>query len=193
MASVDVPSSLTALNKLEGDKAEKVSHSRATLSVYLYDVHFATYCTYFTYALTLTLSHPTHAPSSRQFVHRAIDDACEKEGLHYDDYAKVLSLAEYSQLKHTLSGLIRPLSRDGIKKEEVSFVGCWFDMWLCCDMCVRERVLFVYVLFHTGKAPLVGGADYDYDTPKSIHGSIAQHLLRYFAVAWIGDKGSCSL
>ena len=56
----------------------------------------------------------------RQFVHRAINDACEKEGLHYDDYAKLLSLAEYSQLKHTLSSLIRPLSRDGIAKEEVS-------------------------------------------------------------------------
>ena len=55
-----------------------------------------------------------------QFVHRVINDACEKEGLHYDDYAKLLSLAEYSQLKRTLSDLIRPLSRDGIKKEEVS-------------------------------------------------------------------------
>jgi hypothetical protein len=54
-----------------------------------------------------------------QFVHKAINNACEKDGLHYDDYAKVLSLAEYSQLKRTLSDLIRPLCRDGIKKEEV--------------------------------------------------------------------------
>ncbi len=54
-----------------------------------------------------------------QFIHRAISDVCDKEGVHYEDFAKLLSLAEYSKLYHSLTSIIRQLARAGVRKEEV--------------------------------------------------------------------------
>ncbi len=54
-----------------------------------------------------------------QFVHRAIGGVCDKEGLHYEDFAKLLSLSEYSKLRHSLTAAIRQLARAGVKRQEV--------------------------------------------------------------------------
>lgn len=55
-----------------------------------------------------------------QFVHRAINDLCEKSGLKYDDYFKLLPLADYSNLKHALTHVIKVVSREQADKEQLA-------------------------------------------------------------------------
>lgn len=45
---------------------------------------------------------------------------CEKNGLKYDDYFKLLPLTEFSQLKLAVSRVIRTLSRDLLDKEQLA-------------------------------------------------------------------------
>ena len=53
-------------------------------------------------------------------MHRAINDLCEKNGLKYDDYFKLLPLAEYSNLKHALNHVIKVTSREPEAKEQLA-------------------------------------------------------------------------
>ena len=46
---------------------------------------------------------------SLQFVHRVISDLCGKDGLHYEEFAKSISLSEYSRLKLNLNELLNTL------------------------------------------------------------------------------------
>ena len=55
-------------------------------------------------------------------MHHAINDLCEKRGLQYEDFAKKISLAEYSQLKRVLYTTLRLLARENGRKEEVCIV-----------------------------------------------------------------------
>lgn len=55
-----------------------------------------------------------------QFVHKAINDICEKVGLKYDYYFKLLSLADYTNLKYAIVSTIRQLSREALKKEQLA-------------------------------------------------------------------------
>ena len=57
--------------------------------------------------------------SCTQFTHRVIGDICDKEGLHYEEFAKSLSLSEYSKLKLCLSDLFRTLTREKIEKDKI--------------------------------------------------------------------------
>lgn len=50
-------------------------------------------------------------------MHRSINDLCEKNGLKYDDYFKLLQLADYSNLKHALHHVIKVVSREEGDKE----------------------------------------------------------------------------
>ena len=52
-----------------------------------------------------------------QFVYDAISDICEKNGLKYDNYFKLLQLADFAKLKHALLTVVRTLSRDQTRKE----------------------------------------------------------------------------
>ena len=54
-----------------------------------------------------------------QFVHKAINDLCDKEGLHYEEFAKAITLSEYSRLKLSLCNLLKSLMRDKIEKDKV--------------------------------------------------------------------------
>lgn len=45
---------------------------------------------------------------------------CEKTGLKYDDYFKLLPLADYSKLKHSLSSAIKAVCREQIDKEQMA-------------------------------------------------------------------------
>lgn len=53
-------------------------------------------------------------------MHRAINGLCEKNGLKYDDYFKVLPLADYSNLKHALNHVIKTVSRERADKEQLT-------------------------------------------------------------------------
>lgn len=53
-------------------------------------------------------------------MHGAISDLCEKNGLKYDDYFKLLPLSDFTKLKHTLSLVIRQVSREQADKEALS-------------------------------------------------------------------------
>lgn len=53
-------------------------------------------------------------------MHGAINDICEKTGLKYDDYFKLLPLSDYSQLKLALAHTIRELSREPADKEQLA-------------------------------------------------------------------------
>lgn len=44
---------------------------------------------------------------------------CDKEGVHYEEFSKSISLSEYSNLKLFLSNLLRNLSREKIQRESV--------------------------------------------------------------------------
>ena len=44
---------------------------------------------------------------------------CGKIGLRYEDYAKSISLSDYSKLKNSLEKVIRKVSRQSIEKQEV--------------------------------------------------------------------------
>ncbi|KAL5499894.1 hypothetical protein EMCRGX_G011362 [Ephydatia muelleri] len=57
---------------------------------------------------------------SEKFVHGAINDVCGKIGLRYEDYAKSISLSDYSKLKNSLEKVIRKVSRQSIEKQEVT-------------------------------------------------------------------------
>lgn len=57
---------------------------------------------------------------STQFVHKAINNLCEKTGLKYDDYFKLLPLADYSNLKHALNHVIKEVSREQVDKEQLA-------------------------------------------------------------------------
>ena len=50
-------------------------------------------------------------------MHKSINDLCEKNGLKYDDYVKLLSLPDYSRLKFSLTRAIRSVSREGVDRE----------------------------------------------------------------------------
>ncbi len=52
-----------------------------------------------------------------QFVHKAISDICDKDGLHYQDFAKKMSLSEYSRLKLTMYNILKSLMRDKLEKD----------------------------------------------------------------------------
>lgn len=52
-------------------------------------------------------------------MHRAINDMCEKNGLKYDDYFKVLQLSDFSQLKLALAHTIKSLSREQAVKDQL--------------------------------------------------------------------------
>ena len=59
-------------------------------------------------------------------MHHAISDLCEKRGLQYEDFAKKITLAEYSQLKRVLCTILRTLARENGRKEEVCvYVYVW--------------------------------------------------------------------
>ncbi len=45
---------------------------------------------------------------------------CEKNGLKYDDYFKLLPLADYSKLKHSLLNAIKAVSRETADKEQLA-------------------------------------------------------------------------
>lgn len=53
-------------------------------------------------------------------MHKVINDLCEKVGMKYDDYFKLLSLADYTNLKNALSSTVKQLSRDTLKKEQLA-------------------------------------------------------------------------
>ena len=53
-------------------------------------------------------------------MHRTIDDLCEKNGLKYDDYFKLLSLEDYSNLKYTLSRVVKTASREEADKDQLT-------------------------------------------------------------------------
>ena len=53
-------------------------------------------------------------------MHRTINDLCEKDGLKYDDYFKLLSLEDYSNLKHTLARVVRIASREEADKDQLT-------------------------------------------------------------------------
>lgn len=53
-------------------------------------------------------------------MHRVISAMCEKTGLKYDDYFKLLQLADYSKLKHSLLSAIKAVSREPGDKEKLS-------------------------------------------------------------------------
>ena len=53
-------------------------------------------------------------------MHRVISDMCEKTGLKYDDYFKILQLADYSKLKHCLLNAIKTVSREPGDKEQLA-------------------------------------------------------------------------
>ena len=55
-----------------------------------------------------------------QFVHKVINEICDKVGLNYEDYFKVLSVSDYSKLQHSLSSAVRIISRDVVKKEQLT-------------------------------------------------------------------------
>ena len=55
-----------------------------------------------------------------QFVHKAINDICEKVGLKYSYYFKLLSLADYNKLKNSITSTVRLLSRENLKKEQLA-------------------------------------------------------------------------
>lgn len=58
---------------------------------------------------------------AERFVHGAVSGFCEKEGVSYEGFASKLSLAEYKQLKQSLSNdVLQAICRDGITREEVS-------------------------------------------------------------------------
>jgi hypothetical protein len=44
---------------------------------------------------------------------------CEKSGLKYDDYFKLLQLADYSNLKHALHHTVKLVSREQTDKEQL--------------------------------------------------------------------------
>ena len=81
----------------------------------------------------------THTRTHTQFVHHAISDLCEKRGLQYEDFAKKITLAEYSQLKRVLYTTLHTLARENGRKEEVCV--CVYVMVL------RNRTLdFCYLI-----------------------------------------------
>lgn len=55
-----------------------------------------------------------------QFIHRAVNDMCEKNGLKYDDYFKLLPLTDFSKLRQALSHIIRVVSREQADKEQLA-------------------------------------------------------------------------
>ena len=57
-----------------------------------------------------------------QFVHGVISELCGKQGVQYEDFAKLLTLGEYSSLSRHLSSTARTLAREGLKKQEVGTV-----------------------------------------------------------------------
>jgi hypothetical protein len=52
----------------------------------------------------------------RKFIHGAINGLCQKDGLHYEEYAKLLSLSEYGQLKNWLCDILRKTTRKGMDR-----------------------------------------------------------------------------
>ena len=70
-----------------------------------------------------------------QFVHGAVSGFCEKEGVSYEGFASKLSLAEYKQLKQSLSNdVLQAICRDGITREEVCVCALLFlkQSLVCC-------------------------------------------------------------
>lgn len=68
----------------------------------------------------LNLLEKLEGEDRESFVHKVINDLCEKVGIKYDEYFKLLSVADYSNLKNTLSSTVRQLSREALKKEELA-------------------------------------------------------------------------
>ena len=48
-----------------------------------------------------------------------ISEMCGKQGVQYEDFAKLLTLGEYSSLSRHLSSTARSLAREGLKKQEL--------------------------------------------------------------------------
>ena len=98
------PAELRALGKLGTEDAERVSANNLQKSVskLLEDV---LYCVY-----------------SFQFVHGVISEMCGKQGVQYEDFAKLLTLGEYSSLSRHLPSTAWSLAREGLKKQEVGTV-----------------------------------------------------------------------
>ena len=82
----------------------------------------------------------SHSHTHTQFVHHAINDLCEKRGLQYEDFAKKISLAEYSQLKRVLYTTLRLLARENGRKEEVCIVYMCVSGW-CWKQGTRFQLL----------------------------------------------------
>ncbi|XP_064393067.1 COMM domain-containing protein 8-like [Halichondria panicea] len=56
---------------------------------------------------------------AEKFVHRVVSDICDKDGLHYEEFAKLISLSEYSQLKLSLCSVLKNVMREKIEKDKV--------------------------------------------------------------------------
>ena len=53
-------------------------------------------------------------------MHKVINEICEKVGLRFEEYFKLISVSDYSNLKSSLSTAIRLLSREALKKEQLA-------------------------------------------------------------------------
>lgn len=69
---------------------------------------------------TLILTHAHY--TSLQFVHHVLNEVCDKQGACYEDYAKVLSLSEFTALRHSVADTVHSVARKAAKsKAEVGY------------------------------------------------------------------------
>lgn len=57
---------------------------------------------------------------TKKFIHGVIDSICEKQGTRFDQYAKKLTLPEYSRLKSSVVEIVKRVSREGMDKKKLS-------------------------------------------------------------------------
>jgi len=95
---------LVLLEKLAGEDKEKVG-------IQLYPYSYV--------VSVLVISEWLLLYFTTQFIHAGINDLCDKNGLQYQDFAKSLSLSEYSKLKLGLFEVLKHLMREKPLKDKM--------------------------------------------------------------------------